>query len=313
MNGGTTQNSRRSTAQLWLEQNKSVDAMSLRRGLSSETLVPAADGASRRKRTKFTPPPPKRAPLPTPSIGSLVLATASPKKPADEVRAKIGRCRLVAGIDVETNPWTCSETAAGLGQFGFYCFCPPAKLEARIVTIGWAFGELHSDPVRKERIVKPDGFRVEEAGARFHGVSHETAESDGLPLAKVLTELLDDMVAVRRAGGRVVAHHLELDAGIIARELERAGLGHRKDEWATFVREGLCLMDPAVGTWVRVCAGAQTAVERHRNTLKLCALVDALRPYRFWPPWVKNSAGDEARIHFAVFGALTELLRQGDL
>ena len=62
MNGGTTQNSRRSTAQLWLEQNKSVDAMSLRRGLSSETLVPAADGASRRKRTKFTPPPPNDDP-----------------------------------------------------------------------------------------------------------------------------------------------------------------------------------------------------------------------------------------------------------
>ena len=223
--------------------------------------MPATDGPEpRRRKTNFTPPT-RRAPLPPPSIGSLVLATASPKKPTDEVRAKIGSYKIVAGIDVETHGWTDGvESVGGRGQFGHYCICPPAKLEARIVTLGWAVGELSSDPVRKERIIKPDGFRVEEKATRCHGISHDRADSEGVPLKEVLTEFLDDMLAVMEAGGRLVAHHLEFDAGIVARELNNAGLGHRLHEWISFVREGFCTMDPGVATWVRECCGTQTAV-----------------------------------------------------
>ena len=271
----------------------------------------AVEAQARAKKYKFTAPPRPKA-VPTPPISSLVLATASPKKPSAALRGKIGDWKVAAGIDVETHGWDGVESVGGLGQFGFYCVCPPAKLSARIVTLGWAVGEVFGDPVRKERIVKPVGFRVQEKATQLHGVTHERADSEGLPLAQVLTEFLDDMLAARRAGGRVVAHHLEFDAGIISKEIDNAGLGARKSEWEAFVRTGFCTMDPAVGTWLRECAGTAVSPDAHRNIMKLPAMVTALRPYRSWPRWVQHRAGDDAHIHFAVVGALVELLRRAD-
>lgn len=265
-----------------------------------------------KKKLKFTPPPPRPKPSRPPSIGSLVLAVASPKQPSDDVRAKIGHCNVLAGIDVETHGWTDEESVGGRGQFGFYCICPPAKLQARVVQLGWVVGNISGEPVRKERIVRPVGFRVEEKAARFHGISHERAESEGSPLAQVLAEFLDDMLAARRAGGRLVSHHLEFDAGILSEEIDRAGLTCRKQEWEAFVREGFCTMDPAVGTWLRECSGMQIAPELHKNIMRLPAMVDALRPYQRWPPWKHHAAGDDARVHFAIYGALVELLNQAD-
>lgn len=266
---------------------------------------------ARAKKYKFTPPTRPKA-APRPSIGSLVLATASPKKPSVALRGKIGDWKVVAGIDVETHGWLDVETVGGLGQFGFFCVCPPAKLLARIVTLGWVVGEVSGEPVRKERIVKPVGFRVEEKATKIHGITHDRAESEGFPLAEVLTEFLDDMLAAWHAGARVVAHHLEFDAGIISKEIENAGLGARKPEWEAFVRTGFCTMDPALSMWVRECAGTAISPDAHKNIMKLPAMVAALRPYGSWPQWVQHVAGDDAHIHFAVYGALVELMRRAD-
>lgn len=290
-----------------------LDSPSGRTAGPGRQLVDRAEAAEpdAKKKYKFTLRTRPTA-APRPSISSLVLATASPKKPWATLRTKIGDSRVVAGIDVETHGWANVESVGGLGQFGFYCICPPAKLLARIVTLGWVVGQVNGEPIRKERIVKPAGFHVEEKATKFHGVTHERADSEGLPLAQVLTEFLDDMLAARQAGGRVVAHHLEFDAGIISNEIDNAGLASRKTEWETFVRAGFCTMDPAVSTWVRQCAGTAVAPEAHQNILKLPAMVAALRPYGSWPHWVQHVAGDDAHIHFAVYGALVELVRRAD-
>jgi hypothetical protein len=263
------------------------------------------------KKYKFTAPKRSKA-APTPSISSLVQATACPKKPSAALRGKIGDWKVVAGIDVETHGWVDVESVGGVGQYGFYCVCPPAKLLARIVTLGWVVGEVFGEPVRKERMVKPVGFRVEEKATRFHGITHDRAESEGLPLAEVLAEFLDDMLAARQAGGRVVAHHLEFDAGIISKEIDNAGMGARKQEWDTFVRTGFCTMDPALSIWLRECAGTAVSPDANKNIMKLPAVVAALRPYRSWPQWVQHVAGDDAHIHFAIYGALVELMHRAD-
>ena len=268
---------------------------------------------AKKRRWNFTPPPARRLPQRPPSVSRLVIATASPKKPSDEVRAKIGGWKMLAGIDVETHGWERVESIGGLGQYGFYCICPPAKLQARIVQLGWVVGEINGNPVRKERIVKPIDFQIEDKAARFHGISHEHAMADGLPLPQVLEEFLDDMLAASLGGGRMICHHLEFDAGIIANEIDRAGLGSRKHEWETFACQGFCTMDACIGKWLRECAGWETRAEPHLNIMKLPAMVEALRPYRSsWPPWVQHTAGDDAQTHFAIYEALVELLRRAD-
>ena len=44
---------------------------------------------------------------------------------------------------------------------------------------------------------------------------------------------------------------LEFDAGIITAELERCGLCDLKMFWEDYLREGICTMDPDIGSWVR--------------------------------------------------------------
>ena len=56
-------------------------------------------------------------------------------------------------------------------------------------------------------------------------------------------------------GGRIVAHHLEFDAGIIMKELERAGMHHWQQRWSDIAKKGFCTMDADIGEWAQSCAG----------------------------------------------------------
>ena len=72
------------------------------------------------------------------------------------------------------------------------------------------------------------------------------------PLRDVLVELCRDVQKVAAQGGRVCAHHIEHDAGILDIELRRAGMDFGKDiwSWGDMVRDGLCLMGTDVAQWI---------------------------------------------------------------
>ncbi len=76
----------------------------------------------------------------------------------------------------------------------------------------------------KERLVQPTNFEISKKATDFHHITQQEAVTEGLPLEDVLREFMLDMVDLYHRGGRVVIHHLEFDASIIARELERANL-----------------------------------------------------------------------------------------
>ena len=269
-------------------------------------------GGGASKRFKFTRPP-ARPKLEAPSTNALVMALPSPKKPPAELRKKIGEWTTVAGIAVQTAGWDDIECIGGLGQHGFYSVCSPAKMRARIIAIGWAVGSVLDDPVRKERLVQPSGFQVQGNATYLHGISHEKALREGLPLRDVLTELLDDMREARRRGGRLLCHHMEFTAGLIANEMDNAGLESRKAEFADLVREGLCSMDPDFGLWLRQVAGMQIFRDNIRNIMKFTAVVDALRPYRAtWPAWRQHVASEDARMLVCVLQGLLELLTRAE-
>lgn len=255
-----------------------------------------------------------RAPASTPRVRDLSLATASPVKPPEAVRAKIGEpdWQLMAGFDVETHGWEDVESIGGTGQCGFFCICPPAKLQARAVQLGWIISSKSSVLIHKERMIKPVGFQIEQKAIDFHGISHTEAASHGFPLEEVLKEFLADLFEARSRGARIISHHLEFDAGILANELDHAGMSEQRSDWLDFVREGFCTMDPDVGRWVRECCAMETAFESNRNIMTLPALASALRPYGQWPDWTPHRAGSDARMHLAVYDALVELWKQAE-
>ena len=80
-------------------------------------------------------------------------------------------------------------------------------------------------------------------------------------LAAVLREFVSVLQNVcKRDGSRIVAYHLELDAGIIKRELRTSGLDD--SEWSRAARSrGFCTMCPELGRWISHCVGRDAGSE----------------------------------------------------
>ena len=75
----------------------------------------------------------------------------------------------------------------------------------------------------KAYFVRPDGFEVADKATNFHKFSHEHVECEGRPLADVLREFMVDVKTACAAGGRVAAHQLEFDAGVIWQDRMQGG------------------------------------------------------------------------------------------
>ena len=92
---------------------------------------------------------------------------------------------------------------------------------ARIVQIGWVTGPacIDAPTVHKTYYVEPEGFEVTEKATKFHKISNEILTLSGRPLESVLREFMADVKKVCDNGGKIAAHQIEFDAGIIYEEL----------------------------------------------------------------------------------------------
>ena len=232
--------------------------------------------------------------------------------PPPVVAAKLGGKIPLIGVDIETHDWTprCAIDQKGsIGQFGFYNTCLPCNIdECRIVQIGWAIRDPGDrELVVTERLVRPDGFRVSDKATAFHGITHALAAKEGVPLADALAELMRLILELSGRGGRLVCHHLEFDAGIIAKELSRCKMADPSKLWAKIPRAGLCNMDPNIGSWVRQSFNDEVREPKTRNTFSLEELVPRLLPERTELLAKHHTGGAEACMILEVALALHEL------
>lgn len=72
---------------------------------------------------------------------------------------------------------------------------------------------------RFESLVKPDGWEIDEATAKIHGITTEIALAEGRPILEVLDEF-DELV---RQAGTMAAFNLRFDEKILRGERRRAG------------------------------------------------------------------------------------------
>ena len=251
-----------------------------------------------------------------PKVSELVKGEAEPVVPPDDVMRMLGQHTLIAGVDIETADWEPGSTSLHRGQFGFLNLCRPEVFEQRIVQIGWAVGDLNpSSPLReyKEIIIRPTGFKIAEKAAAWHGVTHERALIEGIPLRDALSEFMIAMERVTDLGGRVIIHHLEFDAGIIARELHNAGMDTFLPRWCEIAQQGFCTMDPAVCRWAQMCRGRVFQAHECDNIMKLGKLLDLLLPSNKIVLDLKShnrlhTGGGDAQAHRLVYIALRSLV-----
>ena len=214
---------------------------------------------------------------------------------------------LIVGIDVETHALVPQQKdqAWRAGAFGLQTKVDPSSIEPlRLVQIGWAVGEMSSEkPETKSRIVRPDGFVIEPSASAKHRLHHEFALTEGKPLRDVLQEMLQDVLGAARRGARVCAHHLEFDATVIANEMRRAGFEEELAEWRSFVREGLCTMNPHIGSWIRAHHAGTNDVP-HFIPIRLSDAVSVILPESGRLLRQHHDAGNDALMHWLLFREL---------
>ena len=120
-------------------------------------------------------------------------------------------------IDVET---TGLPTSRGFGK-GFADFRHlPAYDRARVVQASWLVCDDGLAVLKtRDFLVRPDGFVVHEDSTRIHGISHERAVAEGVPIGDVLDALHADLLG----GGALVAHNADFDTNVLKSEMHRAG------------------------------------------------------------------------------------------
>ncbi len=261
--------------------------------------------------------PPKKIRPVIPKVGQLSDTknhSSSPQniKPTENVVRKLGDPSLTIGIDIEVHDWKELAGAKGCsGPFGFYTRQNADLAFGRIVQIGWAIhNEGEGFKEINEMYVKPEGFQVAKRASDYHGISQDMAVREGHPLEFVMVEFMTVVGKVVEAGGRVIVHHLEYDAGIIMHELGRAGLYHMVPKWEKFAKDGCCTLDPEIGEWVRDCFRMEVSKKTKCNMLSLGTLATILVPDDERVLNKLHTAACDAHLHVLVFKGLVKLAQR---
>jgi len=206
-------------------------------------------------------------------------------------------------VDVETHALIPVQPRGSwwqVGRFGIdTTVCDEDIASLHAVQVGWTFGSVDAeDPETKVRLVRPDGFEIEEAAAKKHGITHARAMREGFPLRVALQELVADVEGVVREGGRICSHHLGFDAGVLAYAMERLELHDLAAKWSDIVRGGICTMNQHVGHWVRKQIGIGD--KPMKIPLRLVDGIKALLPQHGGLLADHHDAGTDSRMHFLL-------------
>jgi len=233
--------------------------------------------------------------------------------PSKTLTSRMGSPDLLIGFDIETHAFPEKQRDKGrIGQFGWYTLKEEHVMKfARIVQIGWAIGRANTAaPVCvKTALVQPNGFEVSKDATVFHRISHATAAREGRPLADVLCDFMADISEACSKGGRVVAHQLEFDAGIVLQELARCELYKLHDAWTRIAQGGFCTMDFEVGRWVLTCSGNEVGPPSAKHCLGLENIVRRVLPDHCAMLGKHHDAGIDAQLTRLIYAALLERAR----
>lgn len=95
----------------------------------------------------------------------------------------------------------------------------------RLVQLSWAaFLPGGGEVAWSDWIIRPDGFIIPEASSSIHGITHQRAVDEGLPLHAVLSELSKFIQSELYGVNVLVGHNLEYDVNVTMVEYMRLGM-----------------------------------------------------------------------------------------
>lgn len=90
----------------------------------------------------------------------------------------------------------------------------------RLVQIAWIFQATENEKQSASYIIKPDGYEIPVEASDIHGITHERAMDEGVPILGVLEEFL----VLNRNADKFVGHNINFDVNVIGAEIYRADL-----------------------------------------------------------------------------------------
>ena len=199
--------------------------------------------------------------------------------PKESIEVRLENPCIIIGFDCETHDWLDGTPRKGrIGAFGWHTKNDDVDF-ARIVQLGWAIGpaDSASDVITKSHVVRPEGFNISSRAEKVHKISTDHAMREGRPLADVLEEFMHDVLNAVNKGGRVCAHQLEFDAGVVANEMFRSGQHDLRKRWCEVAKRGYCTMNPQIPKWVNQTMGNDPGPDTAKPMLGLIALAKCLR------------------------------------
>ncbi len=162
----------------------------------------------------------------------------------------------------------------------------------------------------KERIVHGshggENHAIQAEAAVNHGITSDIAFTEGICIKMAMEDLMTDVLDIVRKGGRLWGHHLGFHGYVIERQLERLGMYALQKVWGDILREGVCLMDPMIGNYVK--ENCNETCSHKPSELSLSELLRRLLPDYFASQTRAPTAIENAAACLRIGRCLQELV-----
>ena len=113
------------------------------------------------------------------------------------------------------------------------------------MSIGWCAFAENGDPLEQQELWISDAPPCQQRASDFHGLTDAMLVTNGLPVAEVLRHFSSALRRLHKDGGVLIAHKMELDAGVLKQELERVGATDDVALLTSLATDGVCTMQAA--------------------------------------------------------------------
>ena len=118
---------------------------------------------------------------------------------------------------------------------------------SRVVQLGFVVFDAEGNVLRRFERCISDAPDCSAKATKYHGLTNEQLAREGIPIAEAMRQFGAELQKLDAAGGKLIAHNLDFDAGILVAELECLG-----DEFAEttellrrLAKDGVCTLELA--------------------------------------------------------------------
>ena len=154
----------------------------------------------------------------------------------------------VLAIDIETHGWVDGRTqvANWIGQFGKPAWTSQQDIKlSRVVQLGIVAFDASGRMIARRELCVSDAPPCQTQATFYHHLSEQMLRATGAPIARVLQCLLHALRGTASAGGVLVSHALEFDAGTLLEEYRRLQWTEGVELLTQLATRGECTFDMA--------------------------------------------------------------------